>query len=62
MIAQQQDEKTPDEKAALSILVDWRETDRAALANKRSRDAQRLEYRRRNDLRAAADKLPGGQP
>ncbi|SDF80370.1 MULTISPECIES: hypothetical protein [unclassified Duganella] len=51
------------EATALRKLGDWREKDRAHLAQKADRDAQRAEYRARQDLRGAADKLSGsGQP
>jgi hypothetical protein len=54
---------TPAEKA-VRTLVDWRHKDRAHIANKADRDAQRAEYRARQDLRGAADNLSekAGQP
>jgi hypothetical protein len=54
---------TPVDKA-VRTLVDWRCKDRQHLANKADRDAQRAEYRARQDLRGAADTLneKAGQP
>lgn len=45
------------EATALRKLGDWRQKDRAHLAQKADRDAQRAEYRARQDLRGAADDL-----
>lgn len=59
MTTQEQTAKTPAEQDALTVLVDWRKHDKAALGDKRSRDAQRSEYYARNNLRNAADKLEG---
>lgn len=52
------------EATALRKLGDWRNKDRQHLANKADRDAQRAEYRARQDLRGAADDLnaKAGQP
>lgn len=51
------------EATALRKLSVWRKRDRDHLADKSDRDAQRAEYRARQDLRGAADKLDGsGQP
>lgn len=51
--------KTPDEykREALTQLVQWRGADRRAVADKTDRDAQRAEYKARNNLRDASDKL-----
>lgn len=43
------------EAKAVRTLVAWRRTDKAALADKQNRNAQRAEYRARNELRGAAD-------
>jgi len=52
------------EATALRKIQNWRQKDRAHLADKRDRDAQRAEYAARNELRGAADNLDGkaGQP
>lgn len=64
-------QQAPDTAAAVSpevkavrTLVAWRRTDRAALADKQNRNAQRAEYRARNELRGAADDVDtqAGQP
>jgi hypothetical protein len=44
---------------ALVAVVNWRAADKVAFTNKADRDAQRTEYRERNNLRAAADDLTG---
>lgn len=53
--------KADIEQKAISKLVTWRRKDRAALADKRSRDAQRGEYSARGELRQVADQLDGGE-
>ncbi len=51
------------EATALRKLGVWRQRDREHLADKADRDAQRAEYRARQELRGAADKINGsGQP
>lgn len=51
--------KTPDEcdKEALIVLVQWRDVDRHAIANKADPIAKRTEYAVRKKLRTAADNL-----
>lgn len=51
------------EGTALRKLSVWRQKDREHLADKSDRDAGRAEFRARQELRGAADKLKGsGQP
>jgi hypothetical protein len=52
------------EATALRKLGVWRQRDRDHLANKADRDAQRAEWRARQELRGAADDLnsKGSQP
>lgn len=51
------------EGTALRKLSVWRQRDREHLADKSDRDAQRAEFRARQELRGAADNLDGsGQP
>ena len=62
MIADNTQEKPAADDAkerALVAVVNWRVADKAALANKRDRDAVRIEYLQRNNLRHAADQLKG---
>lgn len=49
-------------EGAVVAIKNWRAADKVALANKSDRDAGRAEYKERNNLRAAADKLGSGQP
>jgi hypothetical protein len=49
------------EGTALRKLSVWRQRDRAHLADKANRDAQRAEYRARQELRGAADDLNPGK-
>ena len=51
--------KPDDKECALIVLKQWRGADRAALADRQSRDLQRFEYKLLNRLRDAADKLKG---
>jgi hypothetical protein len=55
----EQPNKPSNEECALTVLTQWRRADCAALADRQSRDAQRFEYKMRNCLRDAADKLKG---
>ncbi len=56
-------EKDPQDakETALVAVINWRQADRKAVAHKRDHEAQRAEYKERNNLRLAADQL-GGQP
>ncbi|MRW88837.1 hypothetical protein GJ699_02430 [Duganella sp. FT80W] len=58
------DQPGTPEGTALRKLGVWRERDRAHVADKADREAQRAEYRARQELRSAADDLNGkaGQP
>lgn len=58
----QQQAVTPDQDTALQRLAVWRQLDKAAIAAKLDQRAQRAEYASRKKLRAAADKLGGGEP
>lgn len=56
------EQQKPDaQESALVVLTQWRGADRAALADKRSRELQRTEFKMRNRLRDAADKLSSGE-
>ena len=48
---------TPEDRV-LYLARKWRDIDRAAAANKQNREASSAEYRTRQELRAAIDKLP----
>ncbi len=50
------------EATALRKLGNWRQKDRQHLANQADRDAQRAEYRARQELRGAADNIGGSEP
>lgn len=52
---------TDAKERAIVAVVNWRESDRAACADKRSRDKQRKEYELRISLRTAADNLTGAR-
>jgi hypothetical protein len=49
------------EATALRKLSVWRKRDRDHLADKSDRDAQRAEFRARQELRGAADDLNAGK-
>jgi hypothetical protein len=55
---------TPTERIIKSVF-DWRNKDKDAIAAKGDRDAQRAEYRARNEMREAVDvaqRKQGDQP
>lgn len=56
----QKDPQDAKEKVIVAV-VNWRQADRKAVANKRDDNAQRAEYKERRNLRVAADEL-GGTP
>ncbi|MES2323252.1 MAG: hypothetical protein V4633_13390 [Pseudomonadota bacterium] len=44
-------------ECALVVLCQWREKDRAAIADRRNNEAQRSEFKARTKLRDVADRL-----
>lgn len=49
-----------DKERAIVAVVNWRAADKAHIADKSDCQKQRAEYRERQYLRFAADKLVGG--
>lgn len=56
MVHQNQIPDDAKEQACVAV-VNWRAADKVAIANKKDVLAQRDEYKERNNLRRAADKL-----
>ena len=61
-MTQNQQPVTPVQETALQRLMFWRQCDKAAIAAKQDRDAQRAEWSQRVKLRDAADQLGEAQP